>query len=72
LQDKSVLDCGAIQKNPKRCKNLTEMSKRARADEVRANEFRWRWEPFVFAMHGRAPLSKVLSPSRRRLCAGNG
>jgi hypothetical protein len=24
LQDKSVLDCGAIQKNPKRCKNLTE------------------------------------------------
>jgi len=30
LQDKSVLDCGAIQKNSKRCKNLTERRRRAR------------------------------------------
>src|SRR5262249_34372451 len=30
LQDKSVLDCGAIQKNPKRCKNLTECREGAR------------------------------------------
>jgi hypothetical protein len=74
LQDKSVLDCGAIQKNPKRCKNLTEVSKRARADEVRVNEFRCRrrWEMFIFARHPRATVEGFDSRPRRTFCSGDG
>jgi len=67
LQDKSVLDCGAIQKNPKRCKNLTEC-REERADAVRVTSSTGGARGmFMFVIHTRAIVEGFESRPRRRL-----
>ena len=59
MQDKSVLDCGAIQKNPKRCKNLTERRRqRARITPWQTSSTDGVAEKYSSCV--RAPFSEVL------------
>jgi hypothetical protein len=61
LQDKSVLDCGAIQKNPKRCKNLTESRSERALKRCGRTSSTLASRGNVYFLMQRSPSSKVLS-----------